>query len=479
MNEVSNNTYHDKVVIRLIQFSVVWAILAMAAGAYLSAELIWPTIDFGQFWLSFGRLRPLHTNGIVFGFAVSALMATAFYSVQRTSHVPLFAPRLAWFCCYAWQLLVLTGGLSLLAGITTSKEYAELEWPFDIVIALIWVCFGIVFFGTIATRKIKQIYISNWFYGALIIVVAMLHIVNNLAIPVSPLKSYSLYAGAQDAVVQWWYGHNAVGFLLTGGFLGMMYYFLPKQASRPIWSYRLSIVAFWTFVYSYIWAGPHHLHYNAIPDWVQSLGMVMSVVLLVPSWATMINGIMTVSTAWEKLRTDPALKFIVLSLAFYGLATFEGPMMAIPSVNVVSHFTDWTIGHVHSGALGWNAMISYGTFYFLVPRLVGADLYSVRLANMHFWMALAGTMLYIVAMWGAGVSQGLLWLSVDEIGELSFSFRDIMSSMVPFYTLRLVAGLIFLTGTILMGYNLFMTLRNRQSVRVQVPAVDPAFGVSS
>lgn len=479
MSEASKKTYHDEVVVRLVQFSVIWAVLAMTAGAYISAELIWPTIDFGQFWLSFGRLRPLHTNGIVFGFAVSALMATAFYSVQRTSHVPLFAPKLAWFCCYAWQLTVLTGGLSLLAGITTSKEYAELEWPFDIAIAIIWVGFGVVFFGTIATRKIKQIYISNWFYGALIIVVAMLHIVNSLAIPVGPMKSYSLYAGAQDAVVQWWYGHNAVGFLLTGGFLGMMYYFLPKQAARPIWSYRLSVVAFWTFVYSYIWAGPHHLHYNAIPDWVQSLGVVMSVILLVPSWATMINGIMTVSTAWEKLKTDPALKFIVLSLAFYGLATFEGPMMAIPSVNVVSHFTDWTIGHVHSGALGWNAMITYGTFYFLVPRLAGADLYSVRLANIHFWMALAGTMLYIVAMWGAGVSQGLLWLSLDEVGELSFSFKDIMSSMVPYYTLRLIAGLIFLSGTILMGYNLAMTLKNRKTVLVQVPAVDPAFGVNS
>lgn len=479
MSEASKKTYHDEVVIRLVQFSVIWAVLAMAVGSYIAAELIWPTIDFGQFWLSFGRLRPLHTNGIVFGFGVSALMGTAFYSVQRTSHVPLFAPKLAWFCCYAWQLLVLTGGLSLLAGITTSKEYAELEWPFDIVIAVIWVCFGIVFFGTIATRKIKQIYISNWFYGALIIVVAILHIVNSLAIPVGPMKSYSLYAGAQDAVVQWWYGHNAVGFLLTGGFLGMMYYFLPKQAARPIWSYRLSVVAFWTFVYSYIWAGPHHLHYNAIPDWVQSLGMVMSVILLVPSWATMINGIMTVSTAWEKLKTDPALKFIVLSLAFYGLATFEGPMMAIPSVNVVSHFTDWTIGHVHSGALGWNAMITYGTFYFLVPKLAGADLYSVRLANTHFWMALAGTMLYIVAMWGAGVSQGLLWLSVDEIGELSFSFKDIMSSMVPYYTLRLIAGLIFLTGTVLMAYNLAMTLKGRQRVLVQVPEVDPAFGVNS
>jgi cytochrome c oxidase cbb3-type subunit 1 len=371
------------------------------------------------------------------------------------------------------------GGLSLLAGWTTSKEYAELEWPFDIAIAVTWVCFGVVFFGTIANRKIKPIYISNWFYGALIIVIAMLHIVNSLAIPVTLGKSYSIYAGAQDAVVQWWYGHNAVGFLLTGGFLGMMYYFLPKHSGKPIWSYRLSVVAFWTFTYSYIWAGPHHLHYSAVPEWVLSLAMVMSVILLAPSWATMINGIMTVSSASQKLRTDPALKFIVLSLAFYGLATFEGPMMAFPSVNIVSHFTDWTIGHVHSGALGWNAMITYGTFYFMVPRLVGTELYSVRLANIHFWMALAGTMLYIMSMWGAGVSQGLLGLSVDEIGELSFSFKDIMSSMTPYYGLRLIAGMIFLSGTALMAYNLYMTTAGRRTVTVQVPKVDPTFGVSS
>ncbi len=474
MSNDNSNLYHDQVVLRLIQFAVIWAILAMSAGVYISAELLWPTIDFGQFWLSFGRLRPLHTNGIIFGFGVSALMATAFYSVQRTSHVPLFGGNLAWFCCYAWQLIVLLGGLSLLAGWTSSKEYAELEWPFDIAITIVW-----VFFGTIARRKIRPIYISNWFYGALIIVIAMLHIVNSLAIPVTIGKSYSLYAGAQDAVVQWWYGHNAVGFLLTGGFLGMMYYFLPKHAGRPIWSYRLSVVAFWAFTYSYIWAGPHHLHYSAVPEWVLSLAMVMSVILLAPSWATMINGIMTVSSASEKLKTDPALKFIVLSLAFYGLATFEGPMMAFPSVNVVSHFTDWTIGHVHSGALGWNAMITYGTFYYMVPRLVGGELYSVRLANIHFWMALAGTMLYIMAMWGAGVSQGLLWLSVDEIGELSFSFKDIMSSMAPFYGLRLLAGLIFLTGTALMAYNLYKTVAGKATVRVHAPPVDPAFGVSS
>lgn len=463
--------YHDRVVTALVMFSVIWAVLGMSVGVYVAAELVWPTLDFGQQWLSFGRLRTLHTNGIIFGFGVSALMGTAFYSVQRTSHVPLFAPKLAWFCAIAWQFCILLGGLSLLAGWNAAKEYAELEWPFDIAITVLWVCFGIVFFGTIARRRIKPIYVSNWFYGGLIIVIAMVHIVNSLAIPVSLSKSYSIFAGAQDAVVQWWYGHNAVGFLLTGGFLGMMYYFLPKQANRPIWSYRLSIVAFWAFTYSYIWAGPHHLHYSSIPDWVQSLAVVMSLVLLAPSWATMVNGIMTVSSASQKLKTDPALKFIVLSLAFYGLATFEGPMLAIKSVNIVSHYTDWTIGHVHSGALGWNALITFGTFYFLVPRLVGGQLYSIRLANIHFWLALAGTMLYVLAMWGAGVSQGLLWLSLDEIGELSFSFKDIMASMPPYYALRLVAGLIFLSGTVLMTFNLYMTIKGRRTVQVQPPAV--------
>jgi cytochrome c oxidase cbb3-type subunit 1 len=476
VSEESANTeyYHDRVVTTLVICSMLWAVAAMGAGVYIAAELVWPTLDFGQPWLSFGRLRPLHTNGVVFGFGVSALMGTAFYSVQRTCHVPLFLPRLAWFTAIAWQLCVLLGGLSLLAGMNAGKEYAELEWPFDIAITVVWVCFAIVFFGTIARRRIKPIYVSNWFYGALIIVIAMLHIGNSLAIPVTFFKSYSLFAGAQDAILQWWYGHNAVGFLLTGGFLGMMYYFLPKQAGRPIWSYRLSIVAFWAFTYSYIWAGPHHLHFNAIPEWVQSLGMVMSLILLAPSWATMINGIMTVSSASQKLRTDPALKFIVLSLAFYGLATFEGPMMAIKSVNVVSHFTDWTIGHVHSGALGWNALITFGTFYFLVPRLVGKELHSVRLANIHFWLALAGTMLYVLAMWGAGVSQGLLWLSLDEFGELRYSFRDIMASMPPYYLLRLFAGLIFLSGAVLMAFNLFKTIAGAKTIQVRPPAVHSA-----
>ena len=471
----SHEVYHDRVVKILVMFSIFWALVGMIAGVYAAAELVWPAFNLEHPWLTFGRLRTLHTNVVIFGFGVSALMGTAYYSVQRTSHVPLFAPRLAWFTCWAWQIAILLGGISLLAGFNSSKEYAELEWPFDIAITLVWVSFAIVFFGTIATRRIREIYISNWFYGGLIIVIAMLHIVNNLAIPVTFTKSYSLYAGAQDAIVQWWYGHNAVGFLLTGGFLGMMYYFLPKQAERPIWSYRLSIVAFWAFAYSYIWAGPHHLHFNAVPEWVQNLGMVMSLLLLAPSWASMVNGIMTVSTAWEKLRSDPALKFIVLALAFYGLATFEGPMMAIKTVNIISHFTDWTVGHVHSGALGWNALITFGTFYYLIPRLVGAPLYSTALANLHFWLALAGTMLYVVAMWGAGVSQGVLWLSLDEIGELRYSFTEIMQAMYPYYLLRFIAGLVFLLGALLMAYNLWRTIAGRHTVNVSPPQVVEAY----
>jgi cytochrome c oxidase cbb3-type subunit 1 len=462
------------VVRALVACSIAWALIGMSAGVYAAAELVWPSLDFGQPWLTFGRMRTFHTNVVIFGFGVSALIGTAFYSVQRTSHVRLFAPSLAWIVCYGWQIGILAGALSLLAGYNSSKEYAELEWPFDIAITILWVAFAVVFFGTIALRRIKPIYISNWFYGALIIVIAMLHIVNNLAVPVTPTKSYSLFAGGQDAIVQWWYGHNAVGFLLTGGFLGMLYYFLPKQAERPIWSYRLSIVAFWAFTYSYIWAGPHHLHYNAIPQWVQSLGMVMSLILLAPSWATMINGIMTVSGAWERLRADPAMKFIVLSLAFYGLATFEGPMMAIMSVNVVSHFTDWTIGHVHSGALGWNALITFGTFYYLVPRLAGAQLYSRKLADIHFWLALAGIMIYLLAMWAAGVSEGLLWLSLDELGELRFSFVDVLTSTKPYYVMRLLGGLLFLAGAGVMAFNLFKTVAGKKTVLVVPPVVQVA-----
>jgi cytochrome c oxidase cbb3-type subunit 1 len=474
MTDAVQNTgsaaYDDRIVRAFTVAAIIWAIIGMAAGVYVAAELVWPEIDFGVPYLSFGRLRTVHTNVVLFGFGVSALIGTSFYSVQRTCHVPLFASRLAWFVFYAWQIAVVLGGLSLFAGWNGGKEYAELEWPLDIAVAVVWVSYAVVFFGTLAVRKVRPIYISNWFYGALIIVVAMLHIVNSLAMPATLGKSYSLFPGAQDAIVQWWYGHNAVGFLLTGGFLGMLYYFLPKQAGRPIWSYRLSIIAFWAFVYSYIWAGPHHLHYNAVPEWVQSLGMVMSLILLAPSWATLINGVMTVSGANQKLRTDPALKFIVLALAFYGLATFEGPMMAIRSVNVLSHFTEWTIGHVHSGALGWNALITFGTFYFLVPRLAGRPLHSAAMANLHFWLALAGVMLYILSMWGAGITQGLLWLTLDEFGEVRYSFIEIVAAMNPYYVLRLIAGLLFLAGAVIMAVNLMRTLRGAEAEAAYPPA---------
>jgi cytochrome c oxidase cbb3-type subunit 1 len=471
--------YEDRVVTAFAACAIGWAVFGMAAGVYVAAELVWPTIDFGLPALSFGRLRTLHTNLVLFGFAVSALIGTSLHSVQRTSHVRLFAPGLAWLVFWAWQATIVLGAASILAGWTAGKEYAELEWPFDVAIALAWIAYAVVFFGTIARRTMPAIYISNWFYGALIIVVAMLHVVNSLALPAALSKSYSLFAGAQDAVVQWWYGHNAVGFLLTGGFLGMVYYYLPKQADQPIWSYKLSIVAFWAFVYTYIWAGPHHLHYHSVPEWVQSLGMVMSLILLAPSWATLINGVMTVSAASQKLRTDPGLKFIVLALAFYGLATFEGPMMAIRSVNVFSHFTEWTIGHVHSGALGWNALITFGTFYYLVPKLAGAPLYSARLAGIHFWLALAGVMLYVLAMWGAGVSQSVLWLSLDELGEVRFSFTDVMASMKPYYLLRLVAGLAFLAGAVLMVVNLARTFAGRRTVIASPPGSTAGLGVAT
>ncbi len=449
--------YVTRVVNAFLVMTVLWALFGMLAGVWLAAEMVWPALNFETAWLTFGRLRTVHTNSVVFGFGGSALIGTSFYIVQRTCRVRLFLPQLAWVIFWGWQLGLAAGMLTLFLGFNTGKEYAELEWPLDVAITLLWVSYAVVFFGTIAIRRIQPIYVANWFYGALIIVVAMLHVVNSMEWPISLFKSYSLYAGSQDAVVQWWYGHNAVGFFLTGGFLGMMYYFLPKQADRPIWSYRLSIVAFWAFVFTYIWAGPHHLHYSAIPDWVQSLGMVMSIILLLPSWGTMVNGIMTMSEAWGKLRGNPSLKFTVLALAFYGLATFEGPMLAIKSVNVLSHFTEWTVGHVHSGALGWNAFVTFGALYYLVPTIAGRPLYSLRLANWHFVLAIGGVMIYILAMWGAGVTQGLLWLNLDENGELKYSFVEIMQAIEPYYLARLIGGLMFLAGALIMAYNLALT----------------------
>ena len=382
-------------------------------------------LNFDIPYLSYGRLRPLHTNAVIFAFGGSALMATAFYVVQRTCQARLFSDKLAAFVFWGWQLVIVAVAITLPLGITQAKEYAEPEWPIDILIALVWVAFGVVFFGTIVKRRVKHIYVANWFYGAFIITVAVLHIVNNLAMPVSMWKSYPVYSGAVDAMVQWWYGHNAVGFFLTAGFLGMMYYYVPKQAQRPIYSYRLSVVHFWALIAVYMWAGPHHLQYTALPDWAQSLGMVFSLILLAPSWGGMINGMMTLSGAWHKLRTDPILKFMIVALAFYGMSTFEGPMMSIKTVNSLSHYTDWTIGHVHAGALGWVAFITFGSLYCMIPRLLGLErMYSTRLIDLHFWIATIGVVVYISSMWIAGVMQGLMWRATNADGTLTYTFIE-------------------------------------------------------
>ncbi len=466
----SQTTYNYKVVRQFTVMTVVWGIVGMLVGVIIAAELVWPDLNMQLEWLHFGRLRPLHTNAVIFAFGGSALFATSYYVVQRTCQTRLFSDGLAAFTFWGWTAIILAAAITLPLGITTSKEYAELEWPIDIMIAVVWVSYAIVFFGTIMKRRVKHIYVANWFYGAFILTVAVLHIVNSAALPVSLTKSYSVYPGAIDAMVQWWYGHNAVGFFLTAGFLGMMYYFVPKQAGRPVYSYRLSVVHFWALISTYMWAGPHHLHYTALPDWAQSLGMVFSLILLAPSWGGMINGIMTLSGAWHKLRTDPILKFMIVSLSFYGMSTFEGPMMAIKTVNALSHYTDWTIGHVHSGALGWVAMVSIGAVYFLIPKLFGREqMYSIKLIDWHFWMSTIGVVLYIVAMWIAGVMQGLMWRAVNEDGTLTYSFVESLEAMYPFYFVRLLGGALFFTGMLVMAYNVWKTVADGRAVDAPIP----------
>lgn len=451
--------YNYTVVRQFTLVTILWGIVGMAVGVLIAAQLVWPQLNFDTPWLTYSRLRPLHTNAVIFAFGTSALFATSYYVVQRTCQTRLFGGPLVPFTFWGWQAIIVSAAITLPLGYTSGKEYAELEWPIDIAIAAVWVAYAVVFFGTLVKRKTSHIYVANWFFGAFIITVAVLHIVNSMALPVSMGKSYSIYAGAVDAMVQWWYGHNAVGFLLTAGFLGMMYYFVPKQAERPVYSYRLSIVHFWALISLYIWAGPHHLHYTALPDWTQSLGMVMSLVLFAPSWGGMINGIMTLSGAWHKLRYDPILRFLIVSLSFYGMSTFEGPMMSFKTVNALSHYTDWTIGHVHSGALGWVAMVSIGSVYHLIPRLFGQErMYSVSLINAHFWLATIGTVLYIVAMWISGVMQGLMWRAVNSDGTLTYSFVESVQASYPFYTVRFIGGFIFLSGMFLMAYNAYKTI---------------------
>ncbi len=458
-SQVATPTYDYHVVKQFAVMTVIWGIVGMAVGVFIAAQLAFPALNFDTPWLTYSRLRPLHTNAVIFAFGGSALMATSFYVVQRTCQTSLFAPALAKFVFWGWQLVIVLAAVTLPMGLTSSKEYAELEWPIDILITVVWVAYAVVFFGTIVKRNTSHIYVANWFYGAFIITVALLHIVNSLAVPVTLTKSYSVYPGAVDAMVQWWYGHNAVGFFLTAGFLGMMYYFVPKQAGRPVYSYRLSIVHFWALISVYMWAGPHHLHYTALPDWAQSLGMVFSLVLLAPSWGGMINGIMTLSGAWEKLRDDPVIRFLIVALSFYGMSTFEGPMMAIKTVNALSHYTDWTIGHVHSGALGWVAMISIGSLYALVPWLYGKkEMHSVGLVNTHFWLATLGVVLYIASMWVAGISQGLMWRAINDDGTLTYTFVEALEATHPYYVVRMIGGAIFLSGMFLMAYNVFKTM---------------------
>lgn len=468
-------TYHDRVVRQFSLMTIVWGLVGMAVGVLIAAQLYWPVLNFDLPWLTYSRLRPLHTNAVIFAFGGSALIGTSYYVVQRTSHAPLFAPRLAAFTFWGWQTVIVAAAITLPLGLTTSKEYAELEWPIDLLITIVWVAYAVVFFGTIVKRRVKHIYVANWFYGGFILAVAILHVVNSAELPVGWWKSYPVYAGTVDAMVQWWYGHNAVGFFLTAGFLGMMYYFVPKQAERPIYSYRLSIVHFWALISVYMWAGPHHLHWTSLPDWAQSLGMVFSLILLAPSWGGMINGIMTLSGAWHKLRDDPIIKFLIVSLSFYGMATFEGPMMSIRTVNALSHYTDWTIGHVHAGALGWVGFITMGSLYNLIPRLYGQQqMYSVRLIEWHFWIATIGIAMYAGSMWIAGVMQGLMWRAVNPDGTLTYTFIETLRATRPYYLIRLGGGVLYLTGMGIMAYNVYRTIRARQPQPALVPQLQTA-----
>jgi len=468
----TQSTYNYKVVRQFAIMTVVWGIVGMLVGVIIAAQLVWPELNFGP-WFHFGRLRPLHTNAVIFAFGGCGLFATSYYVVQRTCNVRLISDKLAAFTFWAWQLIIVLAAITLPLGYTFGKEYAELEWPIKLMIAVTWVVYAIVFFGTIAIRKVKHIYVANWFYGAFILAVALLHIVNSAFVPVSLTKSYSVYAGAVDAMVQWWYGHNAVGFFLTAAFLGMMYYFVPKQAGRPVYSYRLSVVHFWALIFTYMWAGPHHLHYTALPDWTQSLGMVFSLVLLAPSWGGMINGIMTLSGAWHKLRTDPVLKFLVVSLSFYGMSTFEGPMMSIKTVNALSHYTDWTIGHVHSGALGWVGFITIGSMYYLLPRLFGREsMHSVKLIEAHFWLATVGVVLYIAALWISGVTQGLMWRALNADGTLTYAFVEAVKATYPYHFVRFLGGTLYLSGMLLMAYNTFRTVAGGRAVDAKILAVN-------
>jgi cytochrome c oxidase cbb3-type subunit 1 len=467
-NQAAAEQYEYDIIKKFSVMAIVWAVVGMFVGVYIASELAWPFLNFDSPYFSFGRFRPVHTGAVIFGFGGSALFATSYYVVQRTCQARLFAPGLATFTFWGWQAVIVLAAVSYVLGYSQGREYAEMEWPIDILIEIVWVSYLAVFVGTLMKRKQAHIYVANWFYLSFILATALLHTFNNLAVPVNlfSMKSYSLFSGTQDAMTQWWYGHNAVGFFLTAAFLGMMYYFVPKHAGRPVYSYRLSIVHFWALSFMYMWVGTHHLHWTALPDWASTLGATFSIMLLLPSWGGMINGIMTLSGAWDKLRTDPIMRFMIVALSFYGMSTFEGPLMSLKDVNALSHYTDWTVGHVHSGALGWVAMISFGSLYHMIPRLWKTEMYSVKLINLHFWLATIGVLLYITAMWISGISQGLMWRAFDDFGNLQYSFVESVAAMHPFYAMRAIGGMFFLTGMLLMAYNVYQTIR--QGVRAEV-----------
>ncbi|MBB4066971.1 cytochrome-c oxidase, cbb3-type subunit I [Gellertiella hungarica] len=476
----SESEYFDEVVRYGVIATVFWGVVGFLVGVVVALQLAFPDLNIEPY-LNFGRLRPLHTSAVIFAFGGNALIATSFYVVQRTCRARLFGGSLGWFVFWGYQLFIVMAATGYVLGVTQGREYAEPEWYVDLWITIVWVAYLLTFLGTILKRKEPHIYVANWFYLSFIVTIAMLHVVNNLAIPVSFLgsKSYSLFSGVQDALTQWWYGHNAVGFFLTAGFLGMMYYFVPKQAGRPVYSYRLSIIHFWALIFMYIWAGPHHLHYTALPDWAQTLGMVFSVMLWMPSWGGMINGLMTLSGAWDKIRTDPIIRMMIIAIAFYGMSTFEGPMMSIKAVNSLSHYTEWTIGHVHSGALGWVGMITFGAVYYLVPKLWGRErLYSLRMVNWHFWLATLGIVIYAAVLWVAGIQQGLMWREYDSNGFLVYSFAESVKAMFPYYVLRAVGGALYLVGGFVMAYNVYMTIRgyqrNEAPIAGSVPVLQPA-----
>ncbi len=469
-----NPNYDDAIVKKFLVATLTWGVVGMLVGVILALQLAWWPANMGLPFTTFGRLRPLHTNAVIFAFGGNICFTGIYYSMQRLLKTRMFNDGLSNFHFWGWQLIIVAAAITLPLGLTQGKEYAELIWPIDLAIAVVWVAFAINFFGTLAIRKVEHMYVAIWFYMSFVLTIPVLHIVNSLALPATLTRSYPIYAGLTDGLVQWWYGHNAVGFFLTTPFLGLMYYFLPRAAERPVFSYRLSIVHFWALVFLYIWAGPHHLLYSALPDWAQTTGMIFSIMLIAPSWGGMLNGLLTLRGAWDRLRTDPILKFMVVAVSFYGMSTFEGPMMSIRSVNGLAHYTNWVVGHVHSGALGWVGMITFAILYWLTPRLwKRRELHSVSAATAHFWLATIGIVLYIVSMWAAGLTEGLMWRAVDSGGLLQYpNFVDIVHRMDPFYWIRFLGGTMYLVGAILCGWNLIMTVTRGQPLAQ--PAAAPA-----